>query len=88
MSRGWVGTGDDANGSRHLDVHGSYLRDLQQKDARVRDGVGGVPRHGREARKSQDPPSALASTGVILLKDVVMYCFVREEICVGFQIPS
>ena len=47
-ARGRV-TGDDANGPGHLNVHGPDVRELQQEDARVRDGSGRVPRHRGEA---------------------------------------
>lgn len=38
--------GDDADGARHPDVHGPHVRYVQQENAGLRDGTGGVSRYG------------------------------------------
>ena len=67
-------TGDDADGPRHLDVHGPHVRDLQHEDACVRDGSGSVSRHRGEARGCQGQTAELTSSGRRFFVSVICHC--------------
>lgn len=56
-------TGHNADGERHLDVHGPNVRELQQEDARVRDGASGIQGRRGAAREGQGTTASVDPSG-------------------------